>query len=82
MPENLIAWAPDPEGSDSYPIVTYTWLLCYKKYPDAKKAETMKKVIDFCLADEQQQAAEPLGYIPLPAEVVEKVKAAAKNIGS
>ena len=70
MPEDLIAWAPDPEGSDSYPIVTYTWLLCYKKYDDAKKAETVKKVVAYCLEDSQQQDSQPLGYIPLPANIV------------
>src|SRR5262249_27549101 len=23
---------PDPPGKEAYPIVTYTWMLCYKKY--------------------------------------------------
>lgn len=82
MPENLIAWAPDPDGADSYPIVTYTWLLCYKKYSDAKKAETIRKVVAYCLEDAQQQDSTPLGYIPLPASVVDKVRAAMENIGS
>ena len=27
MPENLRAFAPDPDGEDSYQIVTYSWLL-------------------------------------------------------
>ena len=27
LPENLRAFFPDPEGQDSYPIVTYSWLL-------------------------------------------------------
>jgi phosphate transport system substrate-binding protein len=26
IPDDLIAWAPDPEVADAYPIVTYTWL--------------------------------------------------------
>ena len=38
LPENLIAWLPDPAGDDSYPIVTYTWIICYKNYDDAKKS--------------------------------------------
>src|SRR5262245_7380460 len=25
MPDDMIAWAPDPEPADAYPIVTYTW---------------------------------------------------------
>ncbi|MGM0488744.1 MAG: phosphate ABC transporter substrate-binding protein PstS [Planctomycetota bacterium] len=82
MPEDLIAWAPDPAGAESYPIVTYTWLLCYKEYEDSRKAEILKDVIEFCLADEQQHDSESLGYIPLPSSVVEKVRAAMTNIGS
>ncbi len=26
LPDDLIVWAPDPEGEESYPIVTYTWI--------------------------------------------------------
>jgi phosphate transport system substrate-binding protein len=81
MPEDLIAWIPDPAGKDSYPIVTYTWLICYKKYDDAKKAETLKQVIKYCLSTGQTKSEE-LGYIPLPASVVEKVKLAADKIGN
>ncbi|MGC9524382.1 MAG: phosphate ABC transporter substrate-binding protein PstS [Limnospira sp.] len=29
LPENLRAFIDDPEGENSYPIVTYTWLLVY-----------------------------------------------------
>ena len=35
LPEDLIAWMPDPDGEKSYPIVTFTWVIAYKKYPDA-----------------------------------------------
>ena len=30
VPDDLIVWASDPAAKDAYPIVTYTWLLCYK----------------------------------------------------
>ena len=79
FPENLIAWMPDPEGEKSYPIVTFTWIMAYKKYPDAKKAQTLKDALSYCLAD-GQKAAEPLGYIPLPDATIAKVKAALDNI--
>lgn len=79
MPEDLVAWLPDPEGEGSYPIVTYTWLLCYKKYPDAQKAAALKEVVRYCLTDGQKDAV-GLGYIPLPAKVVEKVQAALNAI--
>ena len=72
LPDDLIAWLPDPQGDGSYPIVTYTWLICYKKYPDAAKANALKELITFC-QNEGQKSSEKLGYIPLPEPVVAKV---------
>lgn len=79
LPENLRVWIPDPQGADVYPIVTYTWLLCYKKYQDPKVAETVKALVTYGLTDGQKDS-EPLGYIPLPSNVVDKVKKAADQI--
>jgi phosphate transport system substrate-binding protein len=79
MPENLVAWAPDPLGKDAYPIATYTWLLCYKKYPDRRKAQALRNLLMYILTDGQKES-EALGYIPLPAAVAAKVTAAVKNI--
>jgi phosphate transport system substrate-binding protein len=81
MPEDLIAWMSDPAGDASYPIVTYTWVMCYKKYADADKAKALKDVLTYCLT-EGQKSSEELGYIPLPSSVVELDKAALKNINS
>ena len=78
LPDDLIAWASDPDGKDAYPIVTYTWMLVYKKYPPAKQA-AMVELLNYGL-DAGQKAAEPLGYIPLPPNVVERVKAAIQNV--
>jgi phosphate transport system substrate-binding protein len=79
LPEDLIVWVPDPEGKDAYPIITYTWLLCYKKYDDQRKLDTLKDVIRFAVTD-GQNFSEQLGYIPMPANVVEKVKQALDNL--
>ena len=79
LPENLRSFISDPEGADSYPIVTYTWLLAYKKYPDAAKAKAMEAVIKYALTDGQKLATD-LGYVPLPANVISKVAAAADTI--
>jgi phosphate transport system substrate-binding protein len=81
MPSDLIAWMPDPQGDDSYPIVTYTWIIAYKTYDNPRKVEVLKDVLTYCLT-EGQKSSEQLGYIPLPESVVEKVKAALENIGS
>jgi phosphate transport system substrate-binding protein len=79
MPSDLIVWLPDPPGKDSYPIVTYTWMLCYKKYDDKKKVDTLKELINYCVT-EGQQVSDQLGYVPLPHAVAEQVQAALKNI--
>jgi phosphate transport system substrate-binding protein len=81
LPDNLRAFIVDPEGKDAYPIVTYTWLLAYKTYDSPAKAKALKAVIDYGIADGQKVSSE-LGYIPLPPDVVTKVKAAADSIAS
>jgi phosphate transport system substrate-binding protein len=73
LPENLRAFISDPEGEGSYPIVTYTWILAYQKYDDPDKLQALKDVVNWSLTEGQSYAAE-LGYIPLPDNVVEKVK--------
>lgn len=79
LPENLRAFAPDPEGADSYPIVSYSWLLVYKKYPDAAKAKAVEAMVEYALTEGQKVSPE-LGYVPLPATVASKVAAAADAI--
>jgi phosphate transport system substrate-binding protein len=81
LPDNMIAWASDPEVAEAYPIVTYTWLICYKRYPDKGKQEAMQDLVRYGLT-EGQKDAEALGYIPLPQAVVEKATAAIGNISS
>jgi len=81
LPEDLIAWVPDPEGDASYPIATFTWIICYKKYDDAKKAGALKDLLRYCLTEGQKES-EALGYIPLPENVVKKVTAALGNISA
>ncbi|MGA2066048.1 MAG: phosphate ABC transporter substrate-binding protein PstS [Thermoguttaceae bacterium] len=81
MPDDLVVWVSDPKGEDAYPIVTYTWIMTYKKYADPKKAAALRDVLAYCLTDGQKQS-ELLGYIPLPGGVVETVKAALGNIGA
>jgi phosphate transport system substrate-binding protein len=75
---DLRGWVDDPDGADAYPIATFTWLLFYKQQ-DAKKAEILRKLVDFC-ATKGQAMSDSLGYIPLPAAVVAKVKAAVNEI--
>lgn len=81
LPENLRAFITDPEGNDSYPIVTYTWLLTHKKYTDPQKAKAVEAMVEYGLTEGQKVATE-LGYVPLPENVREKVAATADQISS
>jgi phosphate transport system substrate-binding protein len=79
LPPDLRAWLPDPDGEAAYPIVTYTWMLFYKKYDDPKKAEALRSVAKYCLTDGQKMSAK-IGYIPLPDNVVQVVSKALDNV--
>jgi phosphate transport system substrate-binding protein len=79
LPENLRAFVPDPEGDESYPIVSFSWILAYKNYADPVKAKAMEATIEYVLTEGQKISGE-LVYIPLPQAVVEKVAAAADQI--
>lgn len=79
LPENLRAFLTDPEGKDSYPIVTYTWLLAYQNYDDPDKLKALKEVVNWSLTDGQAFAKE-LGYVPLPPNVVQKVQTKLETI--
>ena len=56
-----------------------TWLLLYREQDD-DKAAALRKLVDYCTSEEAQGQADGLGYIPLPAEVIEKVRAAAEFV--
>ena len=68
MPDNLRVFFPDPKGADSYPIVTYSWLLLNTSYSDAKKLAALKHYVKWCLT-EGQAYNESLGYVRLAPSV-------------
>lgn len=79
MPEDLRAWLPDPAGEEAFPIVSYTWLLCYKKYDDPRKAAAIRDLVEYCMT-EGQEVSDEMGYIPFPQNVVDRVLEAAAAI--
>jgi phosphate transport system substrate-binding protein len=79
LPENLRVFFPDPEGQDSYPIVTYSWLLLYKQYDDAQKLAALKQFVRWCLTT-GQEFNESLGFVRLPPPVIARATAALDNI--
>ena len=76
---NLIGGNPNP--MKGYPIVTFTWILAYQNGNGAK-AELLKKAFNFMLSEQAQAQAPALGYVTMPAPVIEKAKAAVAKIGS
>jgi len=80
VPENLRMFVPDPPGPDSYPLVTFSWILLHKSYRDASTADEVRKVLQWSLQDGQRYASE-LGYVALPSEVATKALAAIDTIG-
>ncbi len=79
LPENLLAFIPDPEGANAYPIVTYSWLLLYKTYNDPNQSRTLKEVLTWCLT-EGQKFAEELSFVPLSEALVPRVQSALAQI--
>ena len=75
---DLRGWVEDPAGAEAYPIASFTWLLAYKKQ-DPKKAEWMRKLVDYSVT-KGQAIADSMGYIPLPENVVAKIKTASAQI--
>jgi len=80
LPENLRAFVPDPVGPNSYPIVTYSWVLLRSNNGDAAKAAMLRDLFRWCLQDGQQYSS-GLGYIELPAGVAVKSLAALSSVG-
>ncbi len=79
MDENLIAWVPDPRGELSYPIVTYTWMLCRRSYDDPRLGSALKRMLEYAIS-EGQKCSSDLGYVPLPDFVVQRVSKAIAGI--
>jgi len=70
MPANLRMFFPDPPGEDSYPIVTYSWILLYGNYPDQKNGGVLKDFVKWGITDGQKHS-ESLGFCSLPPRIRE-----------
>ncbi|MGF1498355.1 MAG: phosphate ABC transporter substrate-binding protein PstS [Elainellaceae cyanobacterium] len=79
LPDSLVAFVPDPEEAESYPISTYTWIMAYQQYDDPAKGATLRELLQWC-ATEGQAYSEELGYVPLSEEVANRVVAAIAQI--
>lgn len=79
IPGNLRVFLPDPDGENSYPIVTFTWLLLYDRYLNPQKSATLKGFVNWALSDGQGYSIDQ-GYIPLPENVATLARAAVNRV--
>jgi phosphate transport system substrate-binding protein len=79
MPDNLLLFLADPDGEESYPIVSFSWLLLYQHARDQHKSAALKQFIRWGLSDGQSLSAK-LGYVPLPPDVAALSRAALDRI--
>ena len=70
----------NPNPKAGYPIVTFTWILLYKNGNGAK-LPGLQKAFGYTLSDAAQAGAPALGYVSLPAPVLEKSRKALAGIG-
>ena len=67
---------PNPDGENSYPIVSLTWMLVEPGY----KTDEIKPMLRFMLGEQAQKKADKLGYVPLPDELKQKSLEAVESL--
>lgn len=76
FPENFRVFVGDP--TRGYPISGLTWLLVYRRYTDAAKANAIKSLVRWMLTD-GQQINNSLDYIRIPSAVAQRAIAAVNS---
>jgi phosphate transport system substrate-binding protein len=79
MPADFRVSITNAPGKGAYPISSFTWLLLYENPKDKNQSRIMVDFMKWALSDGQKLAG-PLGYAPLPAEVVKLVSAALQKV--
>lgn len=81
VPADLRFSSVNASGSDSYPLVTATWLLVYRHIPSKPHAVALTRLLEWAVTD--AQAANPaLNYAPVPAAITARSEALIREIGS
>ena len=79
MPADFRVSITNAPGKTAYPISSFTWLLIPTPAKDPKKGKIIADFLNWMVTDGQKMTSQ-LSYAPLPESVVEKVKAAIKQI--
>jgi phosphate transport system substrate-binding protein len=70
MPADFRVSITNAAGKDAYPISSFTWILLDQNPTDKQRGRIMVDFMKWALTDGQKDAS-PLGYAPLPKEVVD-----------
>jgi phosphate transport system substrate-binding protein len=79
MPPDFRVSITNSPAKDAYPISSFTWLLVPARISDARKRDAIRDFLGWMLG-EGQRLAEPMGYAPLPNNVVEAERKAIAKI--
>jgi len=79
MPPDFRMSITNAPGKGAYPISSFTWILMYQNPTDKQRARVMVDFMKWALTDGQKEAP-PLGYAPLPKEVVDREMQALQKI--
>jgi phosphate transport system substrate-binding protein len=79
MPADFRVSITNAPGKDTYPISSFTWLLIPQKSKDAAKGKMIADFLNWMLDNGEKMTAE-LTYAPLPASVIDKVRATIKQV--
>ena len=79
MPKDFRVSITNAPGHNVYPISSFTWLLLQQSPRDVVRSRMMVEFVRWALTDGQQYAA-PLGYAPLPKEIVAMEMEALKQV--
>lgn len=80
LDSNLAGESPNPEGVESYPISTLTWVLAYET-GNGPKAGAIRKALLYLLSPAAQNRADDLGYVPLHNSILSASRKAVARIG-
>ena len=79
MPADFRVSITNAPGKTAYPISSFTWLLIPTPAKDPKKGKIIADFLEWMVTDGQKMTSQ-LSYAPLPDSVIEKVKAAIKQV--
>jgi phosphate transport system substrate-binding protein len=79
MPADFRVSITNAPGKNAYPISSFTWLLIPNPSKDPNKGKILADFLNWMVTDGQKMTSQ-LSYAPLPDTVVEKVKAAIKQV--